>query len=107
MRLHERFEWDAGKAESNLAAHRVMFVEAAAALADDFGDQFHLERFDEAHSGHEDRFITIASDPRDRAIVYVVVWTDREDDAGPVTRIISARLATSAERRLYAQEVES
>lgn len=59
MRLHERFEWDSAKAKANLAKHKVAFEDAAAALADEFGDRFHLERRDEAHSDEEDRFITL------------------------------------------------
>ena len=106
MRLHERFEWNTAKAEANLAKHGVAFGDAAAALADESADRFHLERHDEAHSGNEDRAITLASDPEDRSIIYCIVWTDREDDQGPVTRIISARMANRAERRSYEQQVQ-
>jgi len=42
MRLHERFEWDREKAEANLVKHGVAFEDAAAALADEFGDRFHV-----------------------------------------------------------------
>jgi len=106
MRLHERFEWDAAKAEASLARHGVAFEDAATALADECADRFHVERYDEAHSGDEDRFITLASDPQDRSIVYAIVWTDRGDEPEPVTRIISARLANRAERRSYEEHVQ-
>lgn len=105
MRLHERFEWDNAKAKANLAKHGVAFEDAATALADEDGDRFHIERYDEANSSDEDRFITLASDPQDRNIIYIVVWTGREDEQGPVTRVISARMANRAERRLYEQQV--
>jgi uncharacterized DUF497 family protein len=105
MRLHERFEWDDAKAQANLVKHGVAFEDAAAVLADGFADRFHLERLDEAHSGHEDRFITLASDPQDRCLVYAIVWTDREDEQGFVTRIVSARMATRAERRSYERQI--
>ncbi len=106
MRLHERFEWDAAKAGANLAKHGVAFEDAATALADESADRFHVQRHDEAHSGDEDRFITLASDPQDRSIVYSIVWTDREDEPEPMTRIISARMATRAERRSYEEQVQ-
>lgn len=106
MRLHERFEWDREKAEANLAKHGVALEDAAAALADEFGDRFHVERHDEMHSVVEDWFITLASDPEDRSIVYCIVWTEREENEGLITRIISTRLASRAERRSYEQEVQ-
>ena len=106
MRLHERFEWDEAKAQANLAKHGVAFEDAAAALADESADRFHLERHDQAHSTNEDRFITLAPDPQDRSILYSIVWTDRGDARGPVTRIISARMTSRAERRSYERQVE-
>ena len=106
MRLHERFAWDEAKAQVNLAKHGVGFEDAAAALADEFADRFHLERFDEAHSREEDRFITLASDPEERSIVYCIVWTDRQDERGPLTQIVSARMANRTERRSYEEQVQ-
>jgi hypothetical protein len=106
MRLHERFEWNDAKAEANLAKHGVAFEDAAVALADESADRFHVERHDEVHGGDEDRFITLASDPQDRMIVYTIVWTDRGDERRPVTRIISARVATRAERRTYEEQIQ-
>ena len=38
MRFHEWFEWDAFKAQGNLAKHGVAFEDAAAALADESAD---------------------------------------------------------------------
>ena len=106
MRLHERFEWDAAKAKANLAKHGVAFEDAAAALADEFADRFHVEHHDAAHSGDEDRFVTMASDPQDRSIVYTIAWTERGDKQELVTRIISARMANKTERRSYEQAVQ-
>jgi hypothetical protein len=80
MRLHERFEWDEDKAESNLRKHGVSFVDAASALADEFGDRFHLERYDSQHSDEEDRMRTLASDPENRAVLYLISWTERQDE---------------------------
>lgn len=84
MRLHESFEWDPRKAQTNARKHRVTFEDAAAVLGDDQGDVFHLEEYDDAHSMTEDRYITIGSHPADRSILLVIVWTDRST---PFTRV--------------------
>jgi len=101
MRLHHRFEWDPAKAKTNLRKHAVSFEDAAVVLADDRGDRFHVEDFDDGHSLDEARWITTASHPFDRAIVLRISWMERRG----VTRIISARLATPGERRVYEEEV--
>jgi hypothetical protein len=41
MKLHERFEWDPEKAESNARKHGVTFDQAAEALLDAEGDRYH------------------------------------------------------------------
>ncbi len=85
------FEWDAEKASSNRRKHGVSFEEAAEAMRDpssvDFEDIAHLENL-----------VTLAMSPRDR--VLYVVTTERGDRV----RIVSARVATSHERRLYEEE---
>jgi uncharacterized DUF497 family protein len=101
MRWHDRFEWDDGKAEENARKHGVTFDQAAEVLLDLDGDRFHLEEYDDSHSEDEDRFITTASHPANRDIVLVICWTEREDRVGRLTRIMSARRATPAERRRY------
>jgi uncharacterized DUF497 family protein len=101
MRLHEHFEWDLDKAEANVRKHHVTFFDAAAVLADDNGDVFHCVRYDGAHSNHEERWITVGSDPDDRTTVLSICWTDRSTIEDQTTRIISARLATPAERKQY------
>jgi uncharacterized DUF497 family protein len=100
---HEKFEWDIVKAAKNLARHRVSFEEAATVLADWFADRFHIEEFDLAQSTQaEDRWITLSSYPYDRKRMLVVCWMSRADLIGrPVTRIVSARPATRAERKQY------
>jgi len=77
LRLHERFEWDAAKAKANLRKHSVSFDDAAAVLADESGDRFQIEEYDDEHSMDEDRWITTASHPADRRIVLRIVWTPR------------------------------
>jgi uncharacterized DUF497 family protein len=105
MQLHENFEWDEDKAAKNLKKHGVSFDDAALVLADEDGDEFHVEEYDDEHGEDEDRYITTASHPDDRNIVLVISWTDRSTDEVQVTRIISARAAKRAERRRYVKEI--
>ena len=85
------FEWDAEKAASNLAKHRVSFTEAATV----FGDPLAYTFFDPDHSSTEDRYVTFGHSAAGRLLA--VSHTDRDD----ATRIISARPATRGERRIY------
>lgn len=86
-----RFEWDPEKAARNLRKHGVSFVEATTA----FGDPMSLTIFDPDHSGEEDRFLLLGTTFGGRLVV--VVHTDRAD----AVRVISARMATSHERKVY------
>jgi uncharacterized DUF497 family protein len=105
MMLHENFEWDEDKAQRNLKKHGVSFDDAALVLADEDGDTFHVEEFDRPHSTGEDRYVTTASHLDDRRIVLIIAWTDRSTEHAKVTRIISARAATPAERKRYVKEL--
>ena len=105
MRLHDRFEWDAAKARANLRKHAVSFNDAATVLADEQGDRFHVEEYDDAHSTDEDRWVTTASHPSDRRIVLRIVWTPRTNRGTGVTRIIGARPATRQERKDHEEEI--
>ena len=58
-----------------------------------FDDPYYIEMFDFEHSIDEDRYIAIGKVGE----VLFVVFTERKD----TIRLISARLATDAERRLY------
>ncbi len=89
------FEWDDAKAESNVQKHDVTFEQAATA----FGDPFFLIFLDPDHSVDEQRFILLG-ESADRNLL-VVSYTDHEG----VVRIISARKATSAERRNYEEDI--
>ncbi|NNL47260.1 MAG: BrnT family toxin [Acidimicrobiia bacterium] len=88
------FEWDPAKAESNLKKHGVDFGEAATA----FGDPLSLTVPDPDHSVGEERFILIGVSYRNR----LVVVAHAED--GDTILIISARSATTAERKAYEHE---
>ncbi len=86
-----RFEWDPSKAESNLRKHRVSFEEAATALSDPMA----ATGADPDHSIAEDRYVTFGVSDRGRLLV--VAHTEEHD----LIKIISARLASKGERKLY------
>lgn len=88
-----RIVWDETKNTSSREKHGVSFEEAQALLERDEG---RLDIFDEAHSIHEDRFISIGLIARG---LVLVVWTERL--AEEQLRIISARWATRREAALY------
>ena len=85
------FEWDPGKAAANRRKHGVTFEEASSALRDSFSATAH----DPDHSGSDDRFVTFGVSSRGRLLA--VSHADR----GNAIRIISARVATNAERQIY------
>lgn len=86
----QRFRWDAEKAHLNLLKHRVRFEQACEVFFDPFVHLLDATTEDEAREAA----IGLAEDWTLLFVVHAV----REND---VIRIISARAATSAERRLY------
>jgi uncharacterized DUF497 family protein len=84
------FEWDATKAQSNLAKHKVSF-EAARLV---FDDVFALDRFDVGSEGSEVRYVIMGMA---KGVILTVVYAERSER----TRIISARKATKHEQREY------
>ncbi len=87
------FTWDETKNAANRRKHGVAFEEAKAAFFDPYAVLF----YDDVHSEWEDRFLLLGRSPRQR--VLLVCHCYREDES--VIRIVSARRATSTERRLY------
>lgn len=85
------FEWDPEKAASNADKHGVEFAEAATV----FADPLELTIADPDHSEDENRFISLGRSTS--GTLLVVSFTERENRI----RIISARPATSRERRDY------
>ncbi len=85
------FQWDNRKATENLRRHNVTFEEARTV----FSDFLSLTIPDPLHSEKEERLIIIGYSEKQRLLV--VVHTER----GDVIRIISARKATSYERKTY------
>lgn len=88
--MHMEFESDPNKAAGNEARHGVTFSEAESV----FGDPLSLTVADLEHSADEDRFWTIGMSDKGR--ILVVVHTSSEPP-----RVISAREATTRERREY------
>lgn len=86
----QRFVWDSDKAASNATKHGVRFDEAREA----FFDQ--LARYEDASATGEARLACIGLSVSYR-LLYVVHLV-REDD---VLRLISARVAGTAERKRY------
>jgi Uncharacterized protein conserved in bacteria len=84
-----RFEWDENKAKLNFEKHGILFETAAKV----FLDENRIEIYDETHSINEDRYITIGLANE----VLFVVYTERTQNI----RLISARLATERERKVY------
>jgi len=86
-----KIEWDPKKARSNLRKHKVSFEEAATALSDPMA----VTGGDPDHSVGEFRYITFGIS--ERGCLLVVAHTEQ----GETIRIISARLASKGERRIY------
>ena len=85
------FEWDNEKANENLTKHGVSFSEASTV----FGDPLSLTIPDLLHSEDEERFVILGESGLQHVLIVVHIYR------GEVIRIISARMATSRERRDY------
>ena len=85
------FEWDSRKAASNKRKHGVTFEEAATI----FGDPLAITFTDPGHSVEEQRSLTFGLSRFKRFLV--VSHAERVDRM----RIISARLMTRLERKIY------
>ena len=86
------YQWDPNKAKSNLKKHGVRFADAVSVFEDE-----NAITIEDEHE-RENRFITIGRDILLR--ILVVVYTFR----GHIIRIISARKATSRERKIYEEQ---
>jgi uncharacterized DUF497 family protein len=87
-----RFEWDRLKDDENRTKHGVSFEEASTVFADPLAATIP----DPDHSQTEMRFLTMGLSSTGRLVV--VSHTEEEDD---LFRVISAREATSHERKAY------
>lgn len=84
-----KFEWDENKNSINKEKHKISFETAAHV----FDDPYYIEMYDFEHSIEENRYIALGM----VGDVLFVVFTEKKD----TIRLISARLATSAERGIY------
>ena len=84
-----KFEWDENKNTINKVKHKISFETASLV----FNDPNYIEMYDFEHSTEEDRFVAVGKVEE----VLFVVFTERKD----AIRLISARIATNAERGLY------
>jgi len=88
-----RFEWDEVKNRRNLRKHKISFQTASLVFDDPYARSMQ-DRVLEA----EERWQTLGMIG---GVIVVVAHTYREEGGELVIRIISARKATSAERRAY------
>ncbi len=86
------YEWDPDKAKSNQKKHGIRFADAVGVFEDE-----NAITIDDEHE-REARYITIGKDFLSR--ILVVVYTFRDI----VIRIISARKATTRERKMYEEQ---
>jgi len=84
------YEWDPGKAATNLLKHGVRFADAVSVFSDEFG----LTVADDLTE--EERFVTLGLDAFGRLLVVIYTWRGEQ-----LIRIISARKATRHERAQY------
>lgn len=92
------FEWDEEKDWSNFLKHNLNFEEAQLIWTDPNA----LEFIDDEHSEGEERYLRIGLNPF-RGIL-LVVFCERNRN---LIRIISARKATSEERKEYERQIRS
>ena len=85
------FEWDDSKAEHNREKHDISFYEAITVFHDPLSATFD----DPDHSVGERRLVTVGYSSRDRLLMV------SHTDSGETIRIVSARLATVAERKRH------
>ena len=89
-----RISWDPKKAETNLRKHNVRFSDAESVLFDPLA-----LTLEEQSVSVEQRVVTLGADALGR--VLVLVYTEVHDGF----RIISARRATTSERRRYEEGI--
>lgn len=84
-----KVEWDTTKNNLNVKKHNLSFETAVLV----FEDANRVEFYDFAHNANEHRYVTIGLVNK----LITVIYTERVRSI----RIISARVATAAERKIY------
>jgi len=87
------FEWDEEKDQVNRKKHGIAFKDAKYVFADPFA----VSRDDFTESEHRRQIMGHIGS----TLLVLVVFTMRDKQGEEVFRIISARKATTAERRMY------
>ncbi len=85
-----KIRWDPQKAEANFQKHRIRFADAETVLFDPMTLTIEDQIIDQ-----EQRFLSVGSDALGRTLVIVYSYH------GDSIRLISARKATSKERKYY------
>ncbi len=88
-----QYEWDSNKASANLSKHGVSFEEAKTV----FNDPLYVDFYDPDHSYSEHRYILVGESAQGRLLFIAYMEHDK------IIRLISAREATSSERKAYEQ----
>ena len=91
------FSWDETKSRANLAKHGVTFEVARLV----FEDPLHVSRLERVEDA-EERWQTIGVVAR-TALLAAHTWQLEGEDGHEEIRIVSARRATKAERKVYEQ----
>jgi uncharacterized DUF497 family protein len=91
-----KFAWDRRKAATNVRKHGVSFEEAATCFDDPKGCYLRNDA-----PSYEDRLILIALSSKRRLLFVVHAEVERE-----AIRIISARKASPAQRRIYDEDLD-
>jgi len=86
-----QFTWDTRKAAENLSRHGVSFHETATV----FDDPLAITYPDPDHSVAESRYLTFGTSANGRLLAVA------HTEAGDTIRLISSRLATRKERKIY------
>ncbi len=94
--MPRQYEWSLRKAQQNRVKHGVTFDEALTVFADPLARVF----FDETHAADEMCEMIVGHSSRARLLF--VSFTERSESV----RLISARIATKAERTRYEEENE-
>jgi uncharacterized DUF497 family protein len=94
-RLIYQFDWDINKAMANWRKHGMSFEMAATV----FRDPRAVSHYDVEHSQSEERWITLGLAETGQLVVVVHTFEELPEEAR--IRIISARYATTRERRQY------
>lgn len=94
-------QWDSAKNVRNIEKHGVAFDEAATVLLDPNSVEF----FDGLHLANEDRFWIIGNSQDERILLVVDSYRRSARGKEDYYRIISARVASKKERKIYESDI--